>query len=65
LVDITLPTIYLLNELSQLLQQIPNLSINDNKHEEASTLKLSQQTDEIHSQIEEQDQQDNYLAFLP
>src|SRR4051794_29214307 len=64
LVDITLPIIYLPNELSQLSQQIPNLSIDDNEHEEALTSRLSQQTDEIHSRIEEQDQHD-YLAFLP
>src|SRR3954454_4143451 len=32
LVDITLPTIYLPNEPSQLSQQISNLSIDDNEH---------------------------------
>ena len=61
--NVTLPIIYLPNELSNHSQQIPNLSIKDDEREEASTSKLSPQPDEIQEQ--EKDYQDNSLAFLP
>jgi hypothetical protein len=67
LVDITLPTIYLSNEPSQLPQQIP-IECDYDERGEASTSRSIPQPDEIHSQIEEQEeesQQDDHLAFLP
>ena len=67
MVDITLPTIYLSNEPTQLPQQIP-IECDYDEHEEALTSRSISQPDEIHSQIEEQEkesQQDDHLAFLP
>ena len=62
LANVTLPTIYLPNELSNLSQQIPNLSIEGDERGEASTSRSSPRPDEIQEQ--EEDHQDDSLAFL-
>ena len=63
LTNVTLLTIYLPNELSNLSQQIPNLSIKGDECEEASISRSSSRPDKIQEQ--EEDYQDNSLAFLP
>jgi len=62
LANVTLPTIYLPNEPSNLSQQIPNLSIEGDEREEASTSRSSLRPNEIQEQ--EKDYQDDSLAFL-
>ncbi len=62
LANVTLPTIYLPNEPSNLSQQIPNLSIEGDECGEASTSRSSPRPDEIQEQ--EEDYQDDSLAFL-
>ena len=53
LANVTSPTIYLPNEPSNLSQQIPNLSIEGDEREEASTSRSSPQPDEIQEQEED------------